>query len=101
MSAHTWESRSRSAGESEANSGTRSISSLVSIHPPRAVGSSGPRCGLGLDEIPSVSGSTPSCSIASAAAWVCIASITASMSGTSMSSATRLGFVGSTNVRMS
>ena len=47
-----------------------------------------------------VSARTPSCSIAAAAPAVCIAAATASMSATSMSTATRVGFCGSTNVRM-
>jgi hypothetical protein len=47
-----------------------------------------------------VSGRTPSYVIASCAPGVSIAAMTASMSGTSMSRATRFRFVGSTNVRM-
>ena len=47
-----------------------------------------------------VSGSTPSYSIASAAPAVCIAAITASRSGMSISTATLVGLDGSTNVRM-
>ncbi len=47
-----------------------------------------------------VSGRTPSYSIASAIAGVCIAPITASISATSISTATRVGFSWSTNVLM-
>ncbi len=50
--------------------------------------------------ITKLSGTTPSCAMASAAAPVSIAPMTASMSATSMSTATRVGFCGSTNVRM-
>ena len=46
------------------------------------------------------SGTTPSWAIASAAALLCMAAIKASISGTSIISATRFGFCGSTNVRM-
>src|SRR5205809_5578999 len=50
--------------------------------------------------ITKVSGNTPSYAIASAAALDFIAAMIAPMSGTSMSTATRVGFCGSTNVRM-
>jgi hypothetical protein len=50
--------------------------------------------------ITSVSGATPSWAIASAAAGLCMTAFNASMSGTSITTATRLGFCGSTNVRM-
>jgi hypothetical protein len=50
--------------------------------------------------ITSVSGATPSWAIASAAAGLCMTAFNASMSGTSITTATRFGFCGSTNVRM-
>ena len=50
--------------------------------------------------ITKVSGNTPSYAIASAAAFDCIADVSAPMSGTSISTAARVGFCGSTNVRM-
>jgi len=59
-----------------------------------------PRMRYASTRITKVSGSTPSYAIASAPASVCIAAITASMSGTSISSPTRFGFCGSTKVRM-
>ena len=50
--------------------------------------------------ITSVSGTTPSSAIASAAAGLCMRAFKASMSGTSMTTATRFGFCGSTKVRI-
>ncbi|BAB49171.1 msl8611 [Mesorhizobium japonicum MAFF 303099] len=50
--------------------------------------------------ITSDSGTTPSCAIASAAALLCISAAILSISGTSIITATRFGFCGSTKVRM-
>src|SRR6266542_6433859 len=59
-----------------------------------------PSNGYSSTRITRVSGRTPSCAIASLAPGVSIAAMTASMSATSISTATRVRFVGSTNVRM-
>jgi hypothetical protein len=58
------------------------------------------RLGYASTRITSVSGRTPSCAIASAAGCVSIAAMTASMSATSITNPTRVGFSGSTDVRM-
>src|SRR5215207_1624239 len=55
---------------------------------------------LALDQDYDVSGRTPSNAIASAASSVSIAAMTASMSATSIRTPTRVGFSGSTKVRM-
>ena len=61
---------------------------------------SAPNAAHASTRITSVSGTTPSWAIASAAAALCMTAFNASMSGTSITTATRFGFCGSTNVRM-
>ena len=70
------------------------------VPPERISQSSSDRLVYASTRITRVSGRTPSCAIASAAGWVSIAAMTASMSETSITNPTRVGFSGSTNVRM-